>query len=135
MTSALVEVRRRAFALWPWTVPFLLAGFIYATQARFVERGIAGLLALAVVALASRRPDRSLLVLIAGLPFQTLVLAQLYAWGTPVQIVRPLASWKELLAASVVLAGIRGFRAGGRRLDRLDRLALAYVAVVAAYAV
>jgi hypothetical protein len=135
MTSTLVEARRRAVGQWPWVVPFLLAAFIYATQGRFVERGVAGLLALAVVALASRRPDRSLLVLIAGLPFQNIVLAQLYAWGAPVQVVRPLASWKELLGASVVLAGIRGYRAGGRRLDRLDHLGLAYVAIVAAYTV
>jgi hypothetical protein len=120
--------------LWPWAVPIVLAAFVYETHGRYLERGVAGLLALGIIAIASRRPDRSLLILIAVLPFQNFALAQLYAWGLPLQIVRPLASWKEILGLSVVLAGVRGFRATKRRLDRLDLLGLAYVAVVTAYA-
>jgi hypothetical protein len=121
--------------LWPWAVPIVLAAFVYETHGRYLERGVAGLLALGLVALASRRPDRSLLVLIAVLPFQNFALAQLYAWGLPIQIVRPLASWKEILGLGVVVAGVRGFRASKRRLDRLDLLGLAYVAIVALYAI
>jgi len=108
--------------------------FIFATRGVFLSRAIAALLALIVVLIAARRPDVSLLVLIAGLPFQALVLAQLYAWGVPAAVVRPLGGWKEALALGVVAAGVRGFRASGRRLDRLDLIGLAYVGIVGAYA-
>ena len=59
------------------------------------------------------------------------MLAQLYAWGAPAQLVRPMTAWKEALAIGVVIAGVRGYRAGSRRLDGLDKLALAYIAIVA----
>ena len=74
-------------------------------------------------------------MLFALLPFQALLLAQLYAWGVPAQLVRPLAGWKEALALGVVIAGVRGFAAARRRLDPLDKFALAYVAIVGVYAV
>jgi hypothetical protein len=121
-------------ALWPWLVPVGVATFIYATRGRPLERVVAGLLAFVVVLIASRRPDRGLLVLIVGLPFQGFVLAQLYAWGLPAGLVRPLSSWKEALALGVVLAAVRGFRTRGRRLDRLDALGLGYIAIVGTYA-
>jgi hypothetical protein len=124
----------RVVTSWPWLVPAVVAMFVYATRGAYLERAVAGLLALLVVFAASRRPDRSLLILIAVLPFQGLLLSQLYAWGVPAQIVRPMSGWKEALAIGVVVAGVQGFRAAGRRLDRLDLLALAYVAVVGAYA-
>jgi hypothetical protein len=111
-----------------------LAAFIYATHGRFVERGVAALLALGIVGLAVKRPDRALLVLIVGLPLQGMVLSLLYAWGAPAQLVRPMTAWKEALGIGVAIAGIRGFRAAGRRLDRLDRIALAYVLFVTLYA-
>lgn len=135
MTGGIQAASRRTVARWPWTAPAVVAAFIYATQARFAERAIAGLLALGIVVLAARRPDRALLALFAGLPFQGIVLAQLYAWGVPASVVRPLSAWKEALAVGVVVAGIRGYRAGSRRLDGADKLGLAFVAAVAAFAV
>jgi hypothetical protein len=115
-------------------VPILLAAFVYLTDGAYVERAVAALVASIVVLVAARRPDRSLLVLIAALPFQGFVLAQLYAWGVPAALVRPLSGWKEALAIGVVVAGVRGYLNGTRRLDRLDYLALAYVTILAAYA-
>lgn len=119
---------------WPWLVPIALAAFVYETQGAYVARALAALAAVVVVALAARRPDRSLLVLMAGLPFQGLFLAQLYRWGVPGAVVRPLGSWKEALGLGVVIAGVRGYHAGRQRLDALDGLGLAYVAIVGAYA-
>jgi O-antigen ligase len=126
--------RRHVLAQWPWFVPIGVLAFIYKTHGRFLERAIAASLALLVIILAARRPDRSLLILIVVLPFQGLLLAQLYSWGVPAALVRPLAGWKEALALGVVVAGIQGYRAGPRHLDALDRLGLAYVAIVGAYA-
>jgi hypothetical protein len=134
VTSPLRTARRGALAHWPWFVPAVIGTFIYATHGSFLERAVSGLLVFTVVLMASRRPDRSLLILIVGLPFQGFVLAQLYAWGLSPALVRPLSAWKETLALGVVVAGVRGFRASGRRLDRLDLLGLAYVGIIGAYA-
>lgn len=127
-------VRRAAVEGWPWLVPVALAAFVYGTHGAYVSRALAALAAAVVVLLAARRPDRSLLVLVALLPFQGLLLAQLYRWGVPGAVVRPLGSWKEALGLGVVLAGIGGYRAGRQRLDALDGLGFAYVAIVGAYA-
>src|SRR4051794_39353061 len=127
-------VRQAAVQRWPWLVPIALAAFVYETHGAYVARALAALAAVVVVALAARRPDRSLLVLVAGLPFQGLFLAQLYRWGVPSAVVRPLGSWKEALGLGVVIAGVRGYHAGRQRLDALDGLGLAYVAIVGAYA-
>jgi O-antigen ligase len=134
VTPLLRTARHAALTRWPWVVPVGVLAFIYRTHGRFLERAIAASLALLVIILAARRPDRSLLILIVVLPFQGLLLAQLYSWGVPAALVRPLSSWKEALALGVVIAGIRGYRAGPRHPDALDRLGLAYVAIVAAYA-
>lgn len=99
-----------------------------------VDLLLAGLFALAVVALAARRPDLALLALIVLLPFQGFVLSKLYAWGVPAEVVRPLAGWKEALALGVVVAGVHGFRAARRSLDALDWLAIGFIGVAAAYA-
>ncbi len=128
------RAHRAAFALWPWAVPIAVLAFIYKTGDRFLPRLIAGLLAIAVVLLASRRPDRSIFALIVLLPFQGLVLAQLYAWGAPAGLVRPLSSWKEALGFGIVIAGVQGYRAGRRRFDAIDRLGFAYVVLVSVYA-
>lgn len=135
MPSRLRRLGRELFTQWPWAVPVVVAAFVYHSQGAYLQRAIAALVAVIIVLVASRRPDRSLLVLIALLPVQALLLAQLYTWGLPAQIVRPLAGWKEALGIGVVIAGVRGFAAAQRRLDRLDKGALAYVAVVAIYAV
>jgi len=86
-----------------------------------------------VVVIASRWPDRSLIVLVVLLPFSGLILAKLWAWGVPTSIVRHVGAWKEALALGVVLAGARHFIASGRRADALDRLGLAFVAVALLY--
>ncbi len=135
MTSFVSHARRRALSLWPWLVPIAVAGFIFLRRGSLLPSGVSALLALTVVLIASRRPDRCILFLIVGLPFQGLVLAQFYAWGVPGSIVRPLGGWKEVVALAVVVAGVRGFRASGRRLDNLDLLALGYIAILVVYAV
>ena len=100
-----------------------------------VSTAIAGLLGLGVVIAAARRPDRSLLILIVLLPFQSFILAKLWAMGMPGSLVRHLSAWKEGLAIGIVLAGFRHFLATGRRADTVDRLALGFVALAAVYLV
>jgi O-Antigen ligase len=118
---------------WAWLVPLAVAGFVVVASPSRLEKAIAALLGLAVVVLTVRRPDLGLLALIALLPFHAFLLAWAFAAGVPGSIVRPLGAWKEAVAIGVLVAGIRGFRAAHRHLDRLDVAGLAYVAVVAIY--
>lgn len=124
----------RAAAL--WVVPIVLIGAIYFSPKHLLtpDKAVAFLLALGVVVLAARAPGRSLIVLVVLLPFQGLLLAELFTLHAPELIVRYLAAWKETLALGVILAGARSFIASGRRADTLDRLALAFVALTALYA-
>ncbi|MGH9247388.1 MAG: hypothetical protein ACRD29_24370 [Acidimicrobiales bacterium] len=121
-----------------WLLPVAVYLAVRFAGTGHLERGVGALLAAGIVVVAARHADRAVLVLIAGFPFQTIALAQLYAWGVPASIVRPLASWKEAIAFGLVIAAFRG-RADSRahdhrRLDLLDRLALCYVLIVVIYA-
>jgi O-Antigen ligase len=118
---------------WAWLVPLAVAGFVVVASPSGLEQAVAALLGLAVVVFTVRRPDLGLLALIALLPFHAILLAWVFAAGVPGSIVRPLGAWKEAVAIGVLVAGIRGFRAAHRHLDRLDIAGLAYVAVVAIY--
>jgi O-Antigen ligase len=118
---------------WAWLVPLAVAGFVVVASPSRLEQAIAALLGLAVVVFTVRRPDLGLLALIALLPFHAFLLSWAFAAGVPGSIVRPLGAWKEAVAIGVLVAGIRGFRAAHRHLDRLDVAGLAYVAVVAIY--
>jgi hypothetical protein len=132
--ASLRATRGHAGELWPWLMPFAIALFIIVTRGAMLERAVAGLAGIFLIVLAARRPDRALIALIVGLPFQGLVLAQLFAWGVPAAVVRPLSSWKEALGLGVVVAGVQGFRASRRRLDRLDFWGLAFVGTTSVFA-
>lgn len=80
-----------------------------------------------------RRPDLTIRLLIIVLPFQLLILSTAYQMGFPRQLVRALGLWKELAAAALVLAAWRSAARAGRRLDRLDFLALGFVVLGAVY--
>ena len=120
-----------------WLLPILVIGAVYFSPRHIASPGTVttGLVGLVVVLIAARRPDLSLLGLIIFLPFQGLLLSKLWAWGMPTSIISHLGAWKEALALGVILAGVRNLLATGRRLDTVDRLALAFVAFTLLYAV
>lgn len=97
------------------------------------SRAVAYLAALGIVVIAASRPRASLLALIALLPFQGFLLAKIWAWGVPAAVVKDLGAWKEALAIGVTLAGVRGWLASGQRADAVDRLAIAFLALVLVY--
>jgi hypothetical protein len=119
-----------------WLLPVLAIVSIYDFPHHFVtvDRAVTYLLALGLVVVASRRPDRSLLILIAVFPFAGFLLSELWALGMPASVVKHLGAWKEVLALGVVLAGARNFLTTGRRFDVVDRLALGFVVIAALYA-
>lgn len=118
-----------------WALGLLALWLIYFSPRHLISpsKALTYLLALGVLLLAVKRPDRSLLTLIVLLPFQGLILSKLFAMGLPVSADKALGSWKELLAIAVVVAGIRGFLASGRTADTIDRLALGFVLLTGLY--
>lgn len=130
----LARTPREAAASGLWLLPAGILGLIAVSGLLRGELLLAALFALVVVAFAARRPDLALLALIALLPFQGFVLAKLYAWGVPSEVVRPLGGWKEALALGVVVAGLQGYRASRKPLDALDWLAIGFIGLAAVYA-
>jgi hypothetical protein len=131
------ELRSATVVAAVWLVPVLAIWTIYFSPKHVISAtsAITYLIALGVLLLAMRRPDRSLLILIVVFPFQGLLLAKLFALGVPGSVVRHMGAWKETLALAVVFCGVRSLVSSGRRLDALDKLALGFVAVTAIYAV
>jgi hypothetical protein len=131
-----LDLRRLASGTLVWTVPILAIGAIYFSPRHLVSPTtvVTGLLGLIVIVVAAQRPDLGLLGLIVFLPFQGLLLAKLWSWGMPASVISHLGAWKEALALGVIVAGVRQLLATGRRLDTLDRLALAFVAFTILYA-
>lgn len=89
--------------------------------------------ALAVLGYFVRRPGAALVVLAVFLPLQPLGFGLLLRIHVPASLLKPSSSFKELLGISVLLAALRAFRDGQERLDRLDAVLLAYVAVVTVF--
>ncbi len=141
MTSLVRWVRTRRSRGWPeaaivWALPVIVLLAVYASPPHLLsaQTALSALVALGIVVLAAKRPGRSILILIVLFPFQTFILSLLYKAGLPASLAYHLGSWKELLAIGVVIAGAKNLIATGRRLDMLDQLALAFVALVALYA-
>ena len=115
-----------------WLVPpgvFLAARSVDQHQVPTLLGLLAGLW---LLVWAARRPGSAAIVLLAGLPFQLFVLSYLYAHGLPSGLARAMGGWKEVLTGGIALAGIHAVATTGRRLDALDKLALAFIGTVAA---
>lgn len=114
----------------PWMAAVVTIGLVYFSPKHVLsaQTAVTVLLALGIVAIAARRPDRSLIVLFVMMPFQGFLLALLWRIGLPSSIVKHVGDWKELLVIAVVIAGVRNYLAAGHRADALDRLALGFVA-------
>lgn len=129
-------LRSAATEIVVWLIPVLIIGAIYFSPRHLLSPGTAvtGLVALLVLLAAVRRPDLSLLGLIAFFPFQALTLAKLWSFGLPASVVSHLGAWKETLALAVIIAAVRELMASRSRLDALDRFALGFVGLTALYA-
>ena len=107
-------------------------GVLLSLQLGLGTLALLGLGVVAVLVAVVRRPLAGLVALLVFLPLQQVLLAALLAYGMPLAVVRQLGGLKELLVLGLLLAAVRASR-GQLRLDLLDGLALAYVALVTAY--
>lgn len=130
-------LRTNPFEALLWLLPAGVVLFLYTVQRVSlvsVTMLCAGLLGAGLVVLAARHPAAALTVLVVVIPFQTVLLATMYRYGTPASVLRPLSSWKELAASGIIAAAIRTRARRQRPLDRIDLLGLAYVAAIGMYA-
>jgi len=98
----------------------------------------AALLAAAIAAtgfliVVARQPVAAFIGLLIWQPFSVVVLSLLFRFGAPASVVHALGGIRDLVVLGVVLAALTNRRR--RRLDLLDKVALALVLVVSAYIV
>lgn len=101
----------------------------------YLDKAVAAVAGGLAVAWLAREPARALRWLICFLPFTIVAFSFLYKVGVPIQVVRPMAFWKEALLVAVVVAGVLKARTAGSKADVLDAFCLAYVALGTAYLV
>lgn len=113
-------------------VVLALAGAVWlGPRERVLGLTIGVVVAAGVVAWTWRVPARAAAVLVAALPFQLVVLAKLYDLGLPAMLADQASNAKELVLVTLVLVVVSDRRPAD--LDRVDRVALAYVAVLSLY--
>lgn len=120
---------RVAIALFPGT----LLGLVVPSGLLNLEQLVGMTLALLVLGVIARHPDRALAVLVSVLPFQLLLTSNLYALGLPGGVARMAALWKELVVVALVIAAHRRSRHDRRPPDALDRVAMAFVGLGTLY--
>src|SRR6185295_6747016 len=116
-----------------WTI--WLAAFAPALVARVLvglgfvnfEQLIGLVVACMALVLLTRRPARSLAVLLTLLPFQLVLTSLLFRFGVTAGVTRMAALWKELVVLAIVVAAWRRTRERPGRFDPLDRVATAFV--------
>ncbi|MBA2283578.1 MAG: O-antigen ligase family protein [Actinomycetota bacterium] len=124
--------RRRLRPRWPYWTPVLVS-FVILFFPFLLVRAISAVVGIGLVIIIGRHPVGALKSLLVLVPFHQLVMAGLYRVGVPAELVRALAQWKELIIAGLLVTGIRIAVRERHRLDWLDRLALAYVALGTVY--
>ena len=137
MTSLPIDfryfVRRRQPVLVAVTLGAPLLVFL--TMARGGVRAgelLLGAIVVAAFVLAvARRPATAFIGLLVWQPFSVIVLAAMYRLGVPGRIVHYLGSIRDLVVIGIVLAA--AFNPRRRRLDTLDKVALALILVISAY--
>ncbi len=124
---------------WVWLVPLAV---LYATAhwpTDRIVRIMAGLIALAVLTWAIRRPGKALTALMVFLLLQGVGFGFLLRLHVPVKVLRPAGGLKELLGFGIVVSALHALHVGRTRLgkraqlDAIDKALLAYVAVVTVY--
>jgi hypothetical protein len=115
--------RNLAAALGPPFVIYLALGSYLVNAVQLLGLAIG----VCVMVLMARRPERTLWLLVAILPFQVPLSALVYRVLPDRGAVRMIGLWKEAAFAALVIAAWMAIQRAGRRLDRLDRLCLAYL--------
>src|SRR3954469_13875568 len=139
MTSLPIDlgylVRRRQPALVAVTLAAPLVVFL--TMARGGLRAgqllLATIIVAAFVVAVARRPAAAFIGLLVWQPFSVLVLATMYRLGAPARVVHYLGWVRDFAVIGIVIAAVLNRRR--RRLDSLDKVAVALTLVISVYLV
>jgi hypothetical protein len=116
-----------------WLIPIFVAAAFYVLTEKQALEVIGACLALLLLVFMVNRPTGTLVALVIFLPSEAILFGLLYRWHIPGTFLRQASGIKELMALSLLLAGLRAIRDGEQRLDRIDFAVLAYVGVVTIY--
>jgi hypothetical protein len=116
-----------------WFIPVVVLVGTFALNEKHLADVIGACIALGLVAIYVPRPGAALISLIIFLPLQPIAFGIFHRFGVPGTILRPAASFKELLGICILLAAIRQIRDTRERLDKIDIALLSYIGVALAY--
>ena len=116
-----------------WAVPLAVFLLVSVLADTLLGEAVGLVIGIALFLLVMRSPGKSFLVLIAILPFQLVILPVAFRFGVPGAIVRPAASYRDLIVLGIAAAGLRNAVRERHRLDAFDKLGLAYLAIVTLY--
>lgn len=112
---------------------FLVLVFLGLLPAAAQQLLIGATLGVFAIALAAVRPGPALATLIILVPVQVHLFSVLYRLGLPASFVRGLSQVKEAIIVGLVVAAARRWALHRHRLDNLDRVSFAFVALVGTY--
>lgn len=118
-----------------WVAPAAVALGVALLSQHRIEYVIAGAVGLLLFVWAVRHPGPSLSILVAVVALQGVGFGFLYAAHVPGFALRAGGSLKDLLGLGILGSAVLNVARTGRRLGRLEKWALVYVAVVTAYLV
>jgi hypothetical protein len=116
-----------------WLIPLGIAVVLLFIDQKDSLEIMGACIALGLMGFMVNRPGGTLLTLMVFLPFEGLGFSLLYRNHVPGGFLREASGIKELMALTILLAGLRQIRDSGRKFDRIDIALLMYVAVVTAY--
>jgi hypothetical protein len=119
--------------VWPWFTPVAAFAAIYLSPIVGLPTIVAGAVALVAIVVLARHPGPALVGLVVFLPLQIPLFSYLYKQGVPGGLLRMGGSIKEVLAVALIVAAAREVLSGRSRLDRVDKVVLAYVGALMLY--
>src|SRR5687767_4908737 len=85
-------------------VPLGVASAVQRVPESLLERGIAAVVAVGILGLVLRQPERAIVWLIGFLPLQLTVFSLAYRFGVPGAVLRPLGSYRDIVVVGVAIA-------------------------------
>lgn len=116
-----------------WIAPIVVALGVELLSQHRIEYAIAGAVGLLLFLWAVRHPGPSLSILAVVVALQGVGFGFLYAAHVPAFALRAGGSLKDLLGLAILASAVVNLASTGRRLGRLEKWALVYVAVVTCY--
>lgn len=116
-----------------WLAPAIVAAGVYRLSQHRIEDVVAAGVVVLLVVWAVRHPGPTLCILAVLVAVQGALFGFLYAAHVPSYILRQGGGLKDLLGVSLLVSAVAHLITTGRRLGRLEKVALVYIGVVTAY--